>query len=355
MKILLDDGFATATELTGIGVQCLGLFGHLSRRTQVSLMQYSPIKRFPKILRRGIYIVVSNFIKLFSSFDLIHYINFYVPLFHSSSVTVVTIHDLSVFTFLDALPAPYTNFMQKNITLSLRRADLIIVPSHSIKNEILSLFPFVKESQIEVCFNGLRKIFFENNLEQVNHQKDKYYLFVGTLEKRKRVDFLVDAFREAKAKNALNRDTMLYLVGKQGYGFEDIERRLPADGSVKIFGYVPDKELVQLYRSARAFIFPSQYEGFGIPLLEAMSSGLPILCSDIPTNRELNERHNAQMFFFSLESIKTLVKLFSEMESEHYQIRKKIDYGDLSMYDFDKVASRHWEVYEKAVFLKNCW
>lgn len=354
MKILLDDGLTTATELTGIGVQCLGLFDHLSRFTKVSLARYSPIKRFPTILRRGIYIVVSNLIKLFSSFDLIHYINFYVPRFYSSSATVVTIHDLSVFTFPDVLPTRYIHFMQKNITLSLQRADLIIVPSHSIKNEILSLFPFVKKGQIEVCFNGLRKIFFENNLEQANPQESNYYLFVGTLEKRKSVDFLVDAFCEAKAKNALNKETMLYLVGKRGYGFNDIQRRLPTDGSVKIFGYVPDKELVQLYRSARAFVFPSQYEGFGIPLLEAMSTGLPILCSDIATNRELNERHNAQMFFFSLESVKTLVDLFSETESKHYQTRGKIDYGDLSIYGFDKVAHRHWEAYEKAVILKSC-
>lgn len=353
MKILLDDGLSTTVELTGIGHQCLGLFQHLTKLAEVRLADYRYLNYLPKPARRGAYLAIANTWRGLARDEVIHFTNYYTPAIPTRGAKVTTIHDLSMFRFPETQSQRYRRYIQPAVINALVRADLIIAPSQATKSEILALFPKTPAEKIEVCFNGLRDIFWNkptrNEMDSFGWRDKTFFLYVGTLEMRKKVDLLLDCFHEARKIGAISASTFLALVGRKGPGYEQIERRIPADGSVKILGHLTDQELFQLYHSARAFVYPSLYEGFGIPLLEAMSCGLPIIRSDIAASIELDQRHRAQMLSFSFDSPKSLIEKLAELDRTGEDQRGKINYGDLTIYRFENVAKQHLRIYETAL------
>jgi len=356
MRILLDDGLSTTVELTGIGHQCLGLFQQLSKLAEVKLADYRYLRYLPKQTRRGAYLAIANTWRSFSTRDVLHFINYYAPRISTRGAKVATIHDLSMFRFPELLSPRYRRYIQRAVIDSLQRADLIIAPSFATKNEIIALFPNVSAQKIAVCFNGLRDIFWRkaasDETDNFELTANGFFLYVGTLEARKKVDFLLDCFREARKTGAISSATRLVLVGRKGPGFDPIERRIPADGSVKMLGHISDDDLVRLYRRAKAFIYPSLYEGFGIPLIEAMSGGVPIIRSEIAASIELDERHRSQMLSFSFDFSRSLVEKLAELDRTAEQIRARLNYGDLSIYNFANVADQHLRAYQLAFDMK---
>lgn len=357
MKICLDDGLSTTVELIGIGHQCLGLFEQLKTLTEVVLADYRYLRFFPRHIRRAAYLFLANAVPISTSFDVAHYINVYVPKTRWRAAKVVTIHDLAMFCHPETVQPQYLPYIRRAVVLALQRADLIITPSYAIKNEILQFFPRLAPERIFVCFNGLRDIFrsghdasqFEKNFRQ----NRPFFLFVGILHERKNLRFLVAGFLEARRRGAISKETILLLVGKKGYGYKLLEHAIAENECIKMLGHVSDEELVSLYRQARAFVFPSHYEGFGIPLLEAMSCNTPIIRSEIAASRELDDRHNAQMFAFPLHDRDKLVERLAELDLMSESMRIRLDYGDLSMYQFKNVAQQHIKAYEAAMALKS--
>jgi glycosyltransferase involved in cell wall biosynthesis len=353
MQILLDDGLSTTVELTGIGHQCLGLFQYLSKLADVKLADYRYLRYLPKQARRAAYLALTNTCRSFSASDVFHFINYYAPRAPVRGAKVVTIHDLSMFRFPELLSPRYRRYIQRAVINSLQRADLIIVPSQATKNEIVALFPKTPSQKIAVCFNGLRDIFWRKPAPAETAKFELtgkgFFLYVGTLEGRKKVDFLLDCFCEARKTGAISSATLLVLVGRKGPGYENIERRIPADGSVKMLGHLADHDLARLYHQAKAFIYPSLYEGFGIPLIEAMSCGLPIIRSEIAASVEIDMRHHAQMFSFAFNSSPSLIEKLSELDRTAEQIRARLNYGDLSIYHFANVAKQHLDAYQLAL------
>lgn len=353
MKILLDDGLSTTVELTGIGHQCLGLFQYLAKLAAVRLADYHYLRHLPKPARRGAYLAIANTWRGFSRSEVVHFTNYYTPAIPLRGAKVATIHDLSMFRFPEMLSRRYRRYIQPAVINALQRADLIVVPSYATKNEILALFPKTPAEKIEVCFNGLRDIFWNQPLavetDRFGLRDKNFFLYVGTLETRKKVDLLLDCFHTARKTGAISASTLLVLVGRRGPGYEEIERRLPADGSVKLLGHLSDQALFELYHRARAFVYPSLYEGFGIPLLEAMRCGLPIIRSGIATSIELDARHGSQMFAFALDSPRSLVEKLAELDRTGENLRGRLNYGDLSIYHFENVAKQHLRAYETAL------
>lgn len=123
-------------------------------------------------------------------------------------------------------------------------------------------------------------------MREVLGLRGPYLLSVATLEPRKNIGSLVDAFVDLRTQGAL-QDHALALVGASGWGTSSLARRIDAGipGVVRL-GYVPDALLPALYTGAEAFVFPSHYEGFGIPVAEALACGTPVVCTDLPELRE---------------------------------------------------------------------
>lgn len=225
-----------------------------------------------------------------SRLRLFHGTNYSVPLVKSCP-TVVTIHDLSLVLW----PQTHTQHLARRarwrLPLMARRADAIIVPSQSVKTEVCEHLG-IADSRITVIPEAPRSSFWQVPIEETVAVRrrlnigDDFILFVGTIEPRKNLLTLVRAFEALRSKVA---QTQLVLVGDEGWLTGDLHDFLKtADVSerVRLVGYLADDELRALYSSCRVFVYPSLYEGFGLPLLEAMACGAPVVTSDISSIRE---------------------------------------------------------------------
>jgi glycosyltransferase involved in cell wall biosynthesis len=224
-----------------------------------------------------------------SRFRVFHGTNYSVPLVKSCP-TVVTIHDLSLLLW----PQTHTQHLARRarwrLPLMARRADAIIVPSQSVKTEVCEHLG-IDDSTITVIPEAPRSSFWQVAdtlaVRRRLNINDDFILFVGTIEPRKNLLTLVRAF-EAVLRNR-SCDMQLVVVGNEGWmtsELHDFLKTAAVSERVKFVGYLGDEDLRALYSSCRAFIYPSLYEGFGLPLLEAMACGAPVITSDIPSIRE---------------------------------------------------------------------
>ena len=186
--------------------------------------------------------------------------------------TVTVFHDLQHkrypqhFRWFDL---PFWNLF---LWAAVRSSDKLIAVSASTRDDLRHFYG----ADAEVVHHGAEAAFFEIAKER---QPKDYILCVSTLHPHKNLERLL----RAHAQSASLPD--LVVTGLKGFAAKEIERL--AGDRVRITGWIPRQELYQLFRGARAFVYPSTFEGFGIPVLEAMAAGIPIACSDIPPLREV--------------------------------------------------------------------
>lgn len=236
--------------------------------------------------------------------DLFH-TQYILPLFSPRRTKIaVHIHDVSFCAYPELIGWSDRLFLSFFIPRSLRRAVLIIAPSQFTKNEIVKYYG-ISEAKIAVIPNAVGEDFLdtapetteENRLlREKYHLPERFIIYVGTLQPRKNIPFLIESFAKLSAhlRNAVPGvpDLKLVLVGNREAHHTDpridtaIATHRIAD-SVVFPGFIDQDDLPHVIRLADIFVFPSLYEGFGIPLLEAMSQGVPVAASDIPSLREV--------------------------------------------------------------------
>jgi glycosyltransferase involved in cell wall biosynthesis len=188
--------------------------------------------------------------------DVLHCTTFRGPV-RSPVPTVLTVHDLAILRAPEAFPRWHRLYGAVGLRRVLRAADAIVAVSEFTRREVVELAG-VPEERVRVVPNGVDPVFTPDG----PRAEGDYVLAVGTLEPRKNLERAVDAAREAGVE--------LRVVGARGWGGVDV------DGWV---GETPDSELAALYRGARSVLYPSLYEGFGLPVLEAMACGAPVVTS----------------------------------------------------------------------------
>jgi len=198
---------------------------------------------------------------------------------------VVTVHDLSFMRTPGAHPTQRRWYLTAATWLSARRARAVLADSHATKQDIVELLG-VDADRVHVVYPGREAAFHTKPADEVQlfRRKNKldrpFVLFVGTLEPRKNVDVLVKAFG-VLARDGFQGD--LVLAGGSGWATETIDRALeesPVRGRIHRIGYVKQEDLPYWYCAADLVVYPSSYEGFGIPVLEAMASGTPVITSN---------------------------------------------------------------------------
>ena len=196
---------------------------------------------------------------------------------------VTVIHDLC--SFNDYMNKGIAILHRYGIKTAAKKADIIVTVSDSTKQDLIKLLN-INPNKIKVIYNTVPKHFINSKdnlslLTKYNIESHKYILSVATLNIHKNIPELIKAFEQISDKYP---NIKLVLVG--GMGNEQREK-LTKHTNIIFTGYVKDDELPTLYKNALLYVYPSLYEGFGIPLIEAQYSGCPVLCSDIPVFKEI--------------------------------------------------------------------
>jgi glycosyltransferase involved in cell wall biosynthesis len=199
---------------------------------------------------------------------------------------VHTVHCVSSIIHPEFYPASVRWRLNKLLKLGIRRARHLICVSGTTRNHLQELFQ-VPAERTSVIYNGVSPIFSPVPEEEAHQAviskynlRGPYFLFVGKLETRKNLQRILQAFSRYRKTSAGSEK--LVLVGKRSASFPGIDELIHSLGiqeDVLLLGYVPAGDLPSLYSAARLFVFPSCWEGFGIPILEAMSCGVPVLTS----------------------------------------------------------------------------
>src|SRR4249920_347513 len=215
--------------------------------------------------------------------DVVHFTNGMVPLI-STVPTVVTIHDMSLRLYPRYHPPRRVILNRPLVDLAARRADAIIAPSASAKRDIVRLY-HLDPNRVHVVYEAAAPSFTRVRdsaaLERVRARyglADRIILYVGTIEPRKNLPTLIEAFAERRRSGELSHQ--LVCVGPYGWlsrGIDEQIRRCDVAGAIKFTGYVPFEDLPALYSLAEMFVYPSMYEGFGLPVVEAMACGVPVI------------------------------------------------------------------------------
>ena len=214
-----------------------------------------------------------------------HSTNFICPSFVGPKV--VTIHDMSAFLCSESQEKQRGKLLRKQCEDSIHRADAIITDSYSAQHEIASYFSlplakiFVTYMACDKGFQPRREQEVASVLHKYGLKYKRFSLFVGTIEPRKNLGTLIEAYGNLPEK--IRTLYPLVVVGSYGWKNRHIIEKLSQarrDGWLIYLNYVSDIDLKFLYSSARLFCFPTLYEGFGIPILEAMASGVPIIASN---------------------------------------------------------------------------
>jgi alpha-1,3-rhamnosyl/mannosyltransferase len=223
--------------------------------------------------------------------DVFHATNNIFPYRVRAAHSVLTIHDLTLLLFPEWHPAERLARMVPALEPAVVRASHIITPSRSTRDDVLKLLP-VDPERISVVPEGVAPIFAPRpagevaaRLAPLGLRAGEYLLFVGTIEPRKNLLRLLQAME-------LTASTTGPLVLAGGHGWNDTAirvtvERLERTGRVRSLGYVPDELRPVLLTGARAFVYPSLYEGFGLPPLEAMACGTPVLTSNVSSLPEV--------------------------------------------------------------------
>ncbi len=213
-----------------------------------------------------------------------------IPLFGKHGRYVVTVHDVLPLMFPQMFTRKHRFVVRAALPRVVKQADAIIVPSHAVKRDVLHYLQ-VDESRIVVIPEGCDARFHPastaERLRQVRHKyglPEVYILCVGTLQPRKNVPTLLKAFAHLQQMMPRDPDVRLVIAGARGWYEAEIfqtVRDLALEQVVLFPGFIAEEDLPDLYRGARLFVFPSLSEGFGLPLLEAMGCGVPVLASNV--------------------------------------------------------------------------
>jgi len=228
--------------------------------------------------------------------DLFHSPHYVLPLLNRTP-SVVTIHDCIHLLFPQYLPnrmaIHYARFMLRQ---AVRRSTIVLTVSEASRADILRFYPETDPERVRVVPNAIDDaILTEPSQEEMARVKERYQiqgrfiLYAGNIRPHKNLDRLIQAFGQLKPRAGFE-DVKLIIIGDEIQRYGSLRRHVETSGvrqDVRFFGFVPDSTLASLYRLADVFAFPSLYEGFGLPPLEAMACGTPVVTSRLSSLPEV--------------------------------------------------------------------
>lgn len=367
MNIAIDGNEANEEKRVGIGAYAyqllLHLYGAYSKHKFIIFLKKQPVRDLPSSTELWQYRVIGpkHFwtqlalpLKLYTTkgLDLIFSPTHYAPRF-SPVPSIISIMDLSFLKYPQLFKKSDLLKLTKWTAYSVRQAKRIITISNFSRESIITTYR-VNPNKIFVTYPGYNKNIFHQNYtkNEIDKIKNKYQLtnfllFVGTIQPRKNILRLIQAFNKLQQSFP---EYKLVIVGKKGWLFEEIfneiNNKIYRDRIVYL-GYLDDSTIAKLYNSSACLILPSFYEGFGLPIIEAMACGCPVVLSNTSSLPEVAKDASVYINPFSVDSIaEGIVKVIRS--DQNYFREKLISRGLIRVKDFswEKCALQTLNIFE---------
>lgn len=279
--------------------------------------------------------------------DLYHGPSYTLPLFKKKGVKyVVTVHDLSFFIFKNEFRFLH-GYYRYAIKKAFEKADAIVADSKNTKRDIEKYFK-VKSKKIKVIYLGVNDIFFQTNKSK-KIIKDKYFFSITTHPKRKNIFCILTVLSSSRQLSSYKYVIAGLIEKKQLEELKSEIKRLNLDDRVILFGYATLEELVSLYQNADFFIYPSFYEGFGFPVLEAMASRCPVITSN---NSSLTEITSSKEWLIDPYNTKDISDKINKLLRINSYDRKKLireNYELAKSFTWRRTAKEYQDVFNNLV------
>lgn len=278
--------------------------------------------------------------------DVLHFPDFVIPPHLPGKKTLVTVHDLSFMITPECAEPKLRQYLDSAVPRSVRKADHISVDAAAIKTDLVERLK-VPPEKISVIYGGVSPDFHpitdQAALEEVRQRlklPEKFVLFIGTIEPRKNLARLVEAWQQLK-NSPVGQGRRLVLAGRRGWLYEPIFSRIAELGmmdEIVWLDFVPEGDLTALYNLADVFCFPSLYEGFGIPPLEALACGTPIVTAN---NSSLKEVFTGAAFMCEATNVESIADAIRQALESLDGDRKRVN--ELQAAGYERVKQFTWE------------
>lgn len=363
MIIGIDGNEANVDKRVGIGEYAYELLRHFSefRKPDITFQIYlkdQPLLHMPKGSKNWRYIIVQPhkfWTQIGLPFSLFTYKlkpnvfftpSHYAPRF-SPVPTAIAIMDVAYVKFPELFASKDLYQLREWTKYSAKNAKKIFTISESSKSDIIKEYQLKPENVI-VTYPGIKEELRMKNLNQKFTISENYILFVGTLQPRKNIARLIDAFSQV-LKVTKKKDLQLVIVGKKGWQYEEIleaPEKFHVSENVKFLDFVSDDDLPSLYKNALCYVLPSLYEGFGLPVLEAMKYDCPVITSNISSMPEAGG--DAALYVDPTDVSDIAKKIVSLIDNE--KLRKELivkGQKQIKKFSWEKTAKETLEVLEK--------
>lgn len=303
--------------------------------------------RFPKLLTKY-------------NLDLVHFPNFNVPIFYKGDY-IVTIHDLTQIDFKTQRASTLNPLfyrikhqsLKEIVKRAVKKSKHIITVSEFVRKELSKRYG-IKDSKISATYEAVEEEFIQMTkkvkIDQAKLVLDRkginqpYIFYIGNASPHKNIEKLIQVFKQIKDNHP---QLQLVLAGADSYFWNRIKKEYP-ERDIIYTGFVNDEELVSLFTLAQAFILPSLSEGFGIPLLEAMASSCPVVCSNITA---LPEVGGGAAIYFDPKNEEDMFKKITQVIDDQYFRTKLIKAGQkrYQQFSWKKLAEQTLEIYQQNI------
>jgi len=280
----------------------------------------------------------------FKKYDLYFEPNF-IPLDIRSKKVVTTVHDFSFHLHPEWHPRERIDYLSKNFFKRIEKADLVITGSRYIEKEAHGLLNG-RDLRIVTIYYGYNHALFHVR-KKAEEKKTNYILFVGSIEPRKNLLGLLKAY--LLLPEYMKKEFQLLLIGYKGWGNQEIVEWMDQlKGRVNYLGYLGEEELATLYRGASCLVFPSFHEGFGLPPLEAMACGCPVIVSNVASLPEVCGDAGYYVDPYRVESIaEGIYQVLTDESLRQSLIEKGLVRAKL--FSWEKSAREHLKVFEEVL------
>jgi len=277
--------------------------------------------------------------------DIFHGPSNILPFFKIKGIKyIVTIHDLSFLVFPKNHSLFFNLYYKYGIKRSLKNADVVIAQSENTKKDILNFYK-VSEEKIRVIYSGINKLFLEETKEE-RIIKEKYFFSLTTHPKRKNILSVLEVM--SRDKELIKHKYLIAgLIGEnQTAELKDAIKKLELTDNVILWGYASEDQLVNFYQNAVFFIYPSFYEGFGFPALEAMACKCPVITSKNSSLIEITPNKNWLINPYDLKDIYNKMVEISNLEEKEREKLINDNYNFSKQFSWDKAAKEYAKLFD---------